>query len=328
MGLQFVQLRGRSATRCPTDVRLNAIAGGTSKSGKRHRHRAKQRRDVVSPPVLQVAFSAAGRAARPLQPMADSLRRNDRSLNARQKLLRFGQGQSQVSNITKTFRPADLYQIGAQAAGITLRRNQPQHPSHPRSPGRLSTDRPYPLCRHTPIRWTLPRPLLSKDSRYFTSARALHFFPDRSVTDGARITRGFVSMDALSSSDVFLFGPFRFDRRGGVLLRCNDEGRYLPVSIGSRAFAGTGRPDCTSGRSGIEGRDHAGCLAGNGGRGRQSRRPDLGAAPHPRCWDARGELYPDRVRARLSGCPSRDAARGGIGSCDVSASGRSNRTSI
>ena len=44
-------------------------------------------------------------------------------------------------------------------------------------------------------------------------------------------------MDALSSSDVFLFGPFRFDRRRGVLLRCNDEGRYLPVSIGSRAFA-------------------------------------------------------------------------------------------
>ena len=44
-------------------------------------------------------------------------------------------------------------------------------------------------------------------------------------------------MDALSSSDVFLFGSFRFDRRGGVLLRCNDDGRYLPVSIGSRAFA-------------------------------------------------------------------------------------------
>ena len=44
-------------------------------------------------------------------------------------------------------------------------------------------------------------------------------------------------MDALSSSDVCLFGPFRFDRRGGVLLRCDDDGRYLPVSIGSRALA-------------------------------------------------------------------------------------------
>jgi DNA-binding winged helix-turn-helix (wHTH) protein len=44
-------------------------------------------------------------------------------------------------------------------------------------------------------------------------------------------------MDTLSSSDVFLFGSFRFDRRGGVLLRCCDDGRYLAVSIGSRAFA-------------------------------------------------------------------------------------------
>ena len=44
---------------------------------------------------------------------------------ASQKLLRFRQGQSQVSNIAKTFRPADLYQMGAQAAGITLCRNQP-----------------------------------------------------------------------------------------------------------------------------------------------------------------------------------------------------------
>ena len=106
----------------------------------------------MAPPVLQMAFSAAGRAARPLQPVASGLRRNDRSLNAGQKLLRFGQGQSQVSNIAKTFRPADLYQIGAQAAGITLRRNQPQHPSHPRSPGRLSTRPTVPpvsSCPHS-----------------------------------------------------------------------------------------------------------------------------------------------------------------------------------
>jgi DNA-binding winged helix-turn-helix (wHTH) protein/TolB-like protein/Flp pilus assembly protein TadD len=44
-------------------------------------------------------------------------------------------------------------------------------------------------------------------------------------------------MDALSSSDVYLFGPFRFDRRGGVLFRCNDEHQDLPISIGSRALA-------------------------------------------------------------------------------------------
>ena len=71
--------------------------------------------------------------------MAVDLPGNHRSLNARQNLLRFGQGQTQVRDIAKTFRPADLYQVGAQAAVIIAGRNQPQHPSHPRSPSRPST---------------------------------------------------------------------------------------------------------------------------------------------------------------------------------------------
>jgi hypothetical protein len=132
------------------------IAGGASKPGKRHRHCAKQRCDVVSAPVLQVAFSVAGRAARPPQPMAAGLRGNDRSLNARQKLARFWQSQTQARNIAKTVWPADLCQIGAQATGIIPCRNQPQHPTHFRSPGRLPT-RPtvppvssYPQSLDTP----------------------------------------------------------------------------------------------------------------------------------------------------------------------------------
>jgi adenylate cyclase len=44
-------------------------------------------------------------------------------------------------------------------------------------------------------------------------------------------------MDALNSSDILLFGPFRFDRGGGLLLRRTDGDRYLPVNIGSRAIA-------------------------------------------------------------------------------------------
>ena len=97
-------------------------------------------------------------ATRPLLPMAVGLPRNDRSLNPRQKLLRFGQGQSQVRNIAKTFRPADLYQIGAQATGVIPRRNQPQHPSHPRSPGRLSTRPIVPPVSSYPhsLMWTAP----------------------------------------------------------------------------------------------------------------------------------------------------------------------------
>lgn len=41
-------------------------------------------------------------------------------------------------------------------------------------------------------------------------------------------------MDAPGQSDIFLFGPFRFDRRGGRLYRCDDAGAPVPVSVGSR----------------------------------------------------------------------------------------------
>jgi DNA-binding winged helix-turn-helix (wHTH) protein len=44
-------------------------------------------------------------------------------------------------------------------------------------------------------------------------------------------------MDALSSPEIVLFGPFRFDRRDRLLFRCTEHGRYLPVSIGTRALA-------------------------------------------------------------------------------------------
>jgi DNA-binding winged helix-turn-helix (wHTH) protein len=44
-------------------------------------------------------------------------------------------------------------------------------------------------------------------------------------------------MDALNSPEILLFGPFRFDRRGRLLFRCAEDGRYQPVSLGSRALA-------------------------------------------------------------------------------------------
>src|SRR5215471_8378368 len=42
------------------------------------------------------------------------------------------------------------------------------------------------------------------------------------------------SMDALVTADVFLFEGFRLDRRG--LSRCDDQGCFVPVPIGSRAL--------------------------------------------------------------------------------------------
>ena len=118
---------------------------------------------------------------------------------------------------------------------------------------------------------------------------------------------GAAVMDALSSSDILLFGPFRFDRRGGLLLRRTEGDRYLPVSIGSRAIAVLGalteRPgDLVSKDEIMQCR-----LARHGGRGRQPHGADLDAASHPRCWFGDGQLYPDRVREGLPVCPSGDA---------------------
>jgi DNA-binding winged helix-turn-helix (wHTH) protein len=47
-------------------------------------------------------------------------------------------------------------------------------------------------------------------------------------------------MDALTSSDVFLFDRFRLHRRGGRLLRQGASGDWQPVAIGSRAIDALG----------------------------------------------------------------------------------------
>ena len=43
-------------------------------------------------------------------------------------------------------------------------------------------------------------------------------------------------MDALASSEVFLFEDFRLDRRGGGLFRRDDDGAFTAVPIGSRGL--------------------------------------------------------------------------------------------
>src|ERR1700739_73162 len=47
-------------------------------------------------------------------------------------------------------------------------------------------------------------------------------------------TRGAQGMQALSSTDIFLFGGFRLDRRG--LFRRDEGSALAPVEIGSRAL--------------------------------------------------------------------------------------------
>src|SRR5947207_15133418 len=43
-------------------------------------------------------------------------------------------------------------------------------------------------------------------------------------------------MAAVASADISLFEDFRLDRRGGVLFRRAQEGVFVPVAIGNRAF--------------------------------------------------------------------------------------------
>src|SRR6516165_3864588 len=44
------------------------------------------------------------------------------------------------------------------------------------------------------------------------------------------------AMEALASSEVFLFDDFRLDRRGGGLFRRDDSGVFVPVAVGSRGL--------------------------------------------------------------------------------------------
>jgi DNA-binding winged helix-turn-helix (wHTH) protein len=43
-------------------------------------------------------------------------------------------------------------------------------------------------------------------------------------------------MDALAGADIFLFGGFLLDRRGGGLFRRDDRNIFVSVAIGARAL--------------------------------------------------------------------------------------------
>jgi hypothetical protein len=120
----------------PIETRFGAIAGSTQESGKSHHHFAEQRRYPVWPPILHMASRATGSAIRTKPPMVIGLAGNDRSLNARQQPLRFGQGQTQVRDLAKAFRPADLHQVRIPRRGISACLDQPQQLPHLSSPSR------------------------------------------------------------------------------------------------------------------------------------------------------------------------------------------------
>jgi hypothetical protein len=67
------------------------------------------------------------------------LRGNDRLLQAYQSLLRFGQRQTQIGDLTKIIRPADHHHIATSRLSVHFRPNQTQRPFHPRVPSRQHT---------------------------------------------------------------------------------------------------------------------------------------------------------------------------------------------
>src|SRR5216684_8854152 len=121
-----------------------------------HLHHTEQRRDLMKPPVLDMTSTAAGRAVRPQNRMPVGLRGDHRLLHACQKLLRFGQPQPQIRHIAKVPGPADLHHVDTPSQAISLRFDQPQNPSHPRSPSRQRPNRSYRFRPHPPTFWTLP----------------------------------------------------------------------------------------------------------------------------------------------------------------------------
>jgi len=120
-------------------------------------------------------------------------------------------------------------------------------------------------------------------------------------------------MEALASSEVFLFDDFRLDRRGGGLFRRDESGAFAPAAIGSR---GLDILEVLIARAGeVVSKDEI--MAGDHCRGQQSDSPDIRAPPGTRPRPNQGELHPNRPRTRLPICCSRSAAGRGDAVCPL-----------
>src|SRR6266567_8661198 len=117
----------------------------------------------MQPPVLHMASPAAESAIRSQNPVGVCLCGGDLLLKTRQKLLRLGQSQTQIGDIAKTIRPVDLHYVGTAGLAIHPRSNQPQNPSHPRSPSRQNAGPVVTASSSSPL--TLDAPPRLKQTR-------------------------------------------------------------------------------------------------------------------------------------------------------------------
>src|ERR1700753_1424836 len=111
---------------------------------------AKKRRYRMVPVVLHTAYAAAASATRPLNGVVPGLCGDDLLLEACQQQLRFGQGQTQIGDITEIIGPVDLNDVrGLPLALSTDLHNLTIQATRP-PPVNEQTRKYSPLGAHTP----------------------------------------------------------------------------------------------------------------------------------------------------------------------------------
>src|SRR5690242_20463663 len=128
-----------------------------SGSGATGRRLAEQRGDRVLAIVLHAANALATPAPRPPNGVVPGLRGDNLPLDTRQHQLRFGQGQTQISDVDETIWPANLQDVCARPLAFRPDFHQPQNPSHASTLGQR-TSAEIPDRRRTPNLATVPQP--------------------------------------------------------------------------------------------------------------------------------------------------------------------------
>src|SRR4051794_641330 len=153
--LQLIQLRGRAGIQRPGRACLGRAAAGAAEAGQPHRDLAEQRGDRMLTIVLHPAGSAATPALWPPDGVNAGLRGDDLLLDAGQHQLRFGQGQTQISDIDEAIGTANLHDVRAPPLAFGPDFHQPQNPSHTSTLAQR-TSAEIPDRRRTPNLATVP----------------------------------------------------------------------------------------------------------------------------------------------------------------------------
>src|SRR4051794_34908439 len=129
---------------------------GAAKSREAHRHRPKQRRHSMKPPVLDMTRLTARRAIRTQDRMVVGLYGDHHSLQAREDLLRLGQCQPQLRNIAEITKRLDIHHVDDPRRTINPGFDQAQDPPHPQTPSQQPIGQSYRLRLYPPTSGTLP----------------------------------------------------------------------------------------------------------------------------------------------------------------------------